>query len=132
MIVSRPQDAADWLLLIIAIITVLSAAFQFLVPAQALAAAAISVSVEIIYLFRLSSLLSGLFGGMLLHSFLAGRQEPSVILWASLQKLLGSALVVLGLIDGTLAAAALLIAVYDTAAGLYLLWYLNNRLMQRS
>ena len=119
----------EWLVVAVGLITVLSALVQLALPEGIMALSGIGRTPATIYLFRLSSLLTGLFGGMLLHTFLSGRQEQSVYLWVILQKLLGVVLVLLGVSAGTLLSAALLVAAYDSAAGLFLLWYFLNRIV---
>jgi hypothetical protein len=128
---SRPRRWTEWLVIAVAAITILSALYQLALPASALALLGVNPISETVYLFRLASLLTGLFGGMLLHSSLSGQAEPTVLLWASLQKLLGAALVGLGVGNGTLATAALPVAGYDFAAGLFLLWYWSNLAKRR-
>jgi hypothetical protein len=82
---------------------------------------------ETTYLFILVSLLTALFGGALLHTSLTTRYEPTVLLWAGLQKLLGAAAVVLAVLNGLIASPTLLIAGYDSLAGLFVLWFYYQR-----
>lgn len=117
----------EWLVIAIAVITILSGVGQFVIPDAALTFMSVSVTGETVYLFRLVSLLTALFGGALLHTSLSGRYEPTVLLWASLQKLLGAAAVLLAVLSGLIASGTLLIAGYDFLAGLFVLWFFNRR-----
>lgn len=111
-----------WLLIIIAAITLLSAGGQFLAPGLALAFMGLGADNATVYLFRLLSLFVALFGGALLQTAVTSRFEPAVLLWAGLQKLLSAAAMLLGVTSGLLASQILLVAGYDFAAGLYVLW----------
>jgi hypothetical protein len=117
----------EWLVIMIAIITVVSGAVQLVLPETALTFMNIGISGETVYLFRLVSLLTALFGIALLHTALARSYEPILLLWASLQKLLGAAAVLFAVLSGLLASGASLVAGYDFLAGLYVLWFYNRR-----
>lgn len=118
---------AQWVLIAIAGITILSGVVQIVVPEAALGALGFTASVETIYLLRLVSLLTALFGGALLHTAWTGRYETTVVLWSGLQKVLGAAAVLLAVLSGMVAGAALLIAGYDFLAGLFVLWFWRVR-----
>ncbi len=118
-------------MIVVATITIVSALFQIVLTEAALAFVGITSSDEATYLFRLASLLPGLFGGVLLHSRLAGREEPTVLLWASMQKLLVSGVVALGVLNKLLVGSALSVAGYDFVAGLFLLWYWSSVKLRR-
>lgn len=113
----------DWLLIIIAAITVLSAIAQIIEPETALSLTGLTASPETVYLFRLVSLLTALFGGMLLHAALAGDNRSILLLWAGLQKVISAAAVTLAVINGQLPTNnPLLVAGYDLLAGVFVLW----------
>lgn len=112
-----------WLIVAIAIITVLSGAGQVLAPERALTFMGLGVSDDTIFLFRILSLLVALFGGALLHSALTARFEITVLLWVGLQKLTSAAAMLLGVTSGLLTSEVVLVAGYDFAAGLYVLWF---------
>lgn len=113
----------DWLLILIAAITILSGLAQIILPETALSLTGISATAETVYLFRLVSLLTALFGGMLLHAVLSGKNSSSPLLWVGLQKELSAAAVLLAVISGLLPANnALLVAGYDFVAGVFVLW----------
>jgi hypothetical protein len=113
----------EWLLLAIALITILSAFLQIVGTESALNFMGVSISAESIYLFRLVSLLTGLFGGALLHTLLSDAPEPVVLLWVGLQKVLSSLAVLLAVLNQLLTGTTLLVAGYDFLAGLFVLWY---------
>lgn len=114
----------DWLLILIAIITILSGLAQIILPETALSLTGISATAEAVYLFRLVSLLTLLFGGMLLHAMLSGQNRSVPLLWAGLQKVLSAAAVMLAVVSGLLPANnTLLVAGYDFVAGVFLLWH---------
>ena len=118
-----PRHWTYWLILIVASITLLSAAAQFFAPETALAFMGLSAADDTIYLFRFLSVLVFLFGGALLQTALTSRFEATVLLWAGLQKLSSVAAMLFGVVSGVLASQVLLIAGYDFAAGLYILWF---------
>ncbi len=124
--VTKCRSWADWLLIVIAIITILSGLMQIILPETVLNTMGISPASETIYFFRIVSLLTGLFGAALLHTALSNQPDPIILLWASLQKLLGAAAVVLAVLNGLLASGALAAAGYDFIAGLFILWYRQN------
>jgi hypothetical protein len=124
---TQTRHWTEWLLILIAVITVLSGIGQLLLPDAALALMNITPLPETRYLFRLVSLLTALFGGALLHTAFPGQYQSTVLLWAGLQKLLGAAAVLLAVLNGLIAAPTLLIAAYDALAGLTILWFYNRR-----
>jgi hypothetical protein len=124
--VRKARSRADWLLIAVAIITILSGLIQIIMPETILNTMGVSAARETIYFFRIVSLLAGLFGGALLHAALSGQDMPIILLWASLQKLLGAAAVILAVLSGLLASGALAAAGYDLIAGLFILWYRQN------
>jgi hypothetical protein len=112
-----------WGLLIVASITLLSATAQFLAPGPALAFMGLGADDAAIYLFRLLSLLVGLFGGALLYAAMTSQFESAVLVWASLQKLFSAVAMLFGVTSGLLASQVLFVAGYDFAAGLCVLWF---------
>jgi hypothetical protein len=117
----------EWLIIIVAVITLLSGMIQLVLPAPALTFMNLTASEETIYLFRLVSLLTALFGGALLQTSLSGTFELTVLLWSSLQKVLGAVVVLLAILNGLIASGTLLIASYDFLAGLFVFWFYNRR-----
>jgi predicted phage tail protein len=124
---TKQRNWADWLLITVAVITILTGLLQIIIPETILNSMGISPSSETTYFFRVLSLLIVLFGGALLQSALSGESMSVILLWASLQKLLGAAAVVLAVFSGLLTSGALAAAGYDFIAGLFLLWYRQNR-----
>lgn len=124
---SNERNWADWLLIAAAVITILTGLLQMLLPGMILNSMGISPSDETIYFFRVLSLLIILFGGALLQSALSRESMAIILLWASLQKLLGAAAVVLAVLSGLLSSGVLAVAGYDFIAGLFILWYRQNR-----
>lgn len=112
-----------WLLVAVAIVTVLSGIGQALLPDRTLAFMGLMISDDTVFLIRVLSLLVALFGGALLHSALTARFEHTVLLWVGLQKLIGAASMLLGMTNGLFASEVLLVAGFDFAAGLYVLWF---------
>jgi hypothetical protein len=125
--VKKERNWADWLLIAAAVITLLSGLIQLIIPEIILNIMGVIPSAETIYFFRIVSLLTGLFGGAVLHSTFYPQSQAIILLWASLQKLLGAAAVILAVISGLLASGALAAAGYDFLAGLFMLWYRQNR-----
>lgn len=123
---TKNRSWVDWLLIAVAIITILSGLIQIIMPETILNTMGISPVSETIYFFRIVSLLTGLFGGGLLHAALFSQDMPVILLWASLQKLLGAAAVILAVLSGLLASGALAAAGYDFITGLFILWYRQN------
>ena len=120
------NNARHWtheLLLTVAAITLFSGLGQFFAPAPALTFMGLNADAGSIYLFCLLSMLVALFGGALLHTAVAAKFESVVLLWAGLQKLSSVAAMLFGVMSGLLASQVLLIAGYDLAAGLYILWF---------
>jgi hypothetical protein len=127
-VVTKERNRADWLLIAVAVITILSGLLQIIVPETILKSMGVNPIPEIVYFFRIVSLLTGLFGGALLHAALSDQLQTIVLLWASLQKILGAAAVLLAVLSGLLAAGALAAAGYDLIAGLFILWYRQRSL----
>lgn len=119
----RPRNWKEWIVVAIAAITILTALGQIAAPETALNFMGVTPSAETVFLFRLTSLFTGLFGGMLFQSRLSGRDETTILLWVSLQKILGSIGLALGALNGTLSTQVLVVAAYDFIAGLFLAWY---------
>jgi len=124
---TQARHWTEWLLILVALITLLSGIGQLIIPDTALTFMGVNPLPETRYLFRLVSLLTALFGGALLHTALPRRYELTLLLWASLQKLLGAAAVVLAVLSGLIASPTLLIAGYDALAGVYVLWFYTWR-----
>lgn len=114
---------AEGVTLAVAAITVLSGIVQILLPETSLAALSLAVSPDTILLFRLLSFSVLLFGGALLHVAVTSQRRSAIVLWVALQKLGNSAIVVLAVSGAAMASTALAVAIYDGAAGLFLLWY---------
>ena len=124
---TQARHWTEWLLIAIAVITLLSGIGQLLLPDAALTFMGVNPLPESRYLFRLVSLLTALFGGVLLHTSFPGQYDSVVLLWAGLQKLFGAAAVLLAVLGGLIASQTLLIAGYDALAGVYVLWFYNRR-----
>ena len=112
-----------WLIVAVAVITILSGAGQVLMPERALSFMGFAASGDTVFLIRVLSLFVALFGGALLHAVLIARFESTILLWVGLQKVASAASMLLGVTSGLLASVVLLVAGYDFAAGLYVLWF---------
>lgn len=124
---TQARTPVEWVLVAVAVITILSGGGQILVPDAALSAMGVVASAETTYLFRLVSLLTALFGSSLLHTAWTRKYEPTVLLWAGLQKVLGALAVLLAVLGSILQGTTLLVAGYDFLAGLFVIWFWTGR-----
>jgi hypothetical protein len=69
------------------------------------------------------SLLTSLFGAALLHALLSRPRQTAVVFWASVQKVLGAAAVLIAALNDIIARSALLAAGYDFLAGIFIFGY---------
>lgn len=113
----------DWIILAIAVITMLSGIAQSVAPRAVLSMMQVTVSPETVYLFIVVSLLTSLFGAALLHALLSRQRQAVIIFWASVQKVLGAAAVFIAALNGIIARSALLAAGYDFLAGIFIFGY---------
>ncbi len=113
----------EWVVIAIAIITIVSGLAQMLAPGIALSAMGIGDTPETRLLFTIVSLFTALFGAALLHAMLVSGNRAVIALWAGLQKVCGSSAVLIGVLQSLVAPTALLVAGYDFLAGLFVLWY---------
>ena len=116
----------EWLIVAVSAVTLLSGIVQCVMPEPALAFMGISASDSSVYLFRVVSVLTALFGGALLHTALTSKFESTVLLWSGIQKLVGASAVLIAVVGGLLSSAVLLVAGYDFVAGLYVLWFYSR------
>ncbi|GIK29761.1 MAG: hypothetical protein IT298_06405 [Chloroflexi bacterium] len=123
----RSRHWTEWLVVAIAVITILSGAVQFIVPGVALGAMSLEASNASVFLFRFLSVVTALFGAALLHTAWDKAYIPAVLLWAGLQKLAGTTLIVAAAVSGVVAVGALPVAIYDGLAGLYVLGFVYRR-----
>jgi hypothetical protein len=117
------RTPAEWILVSIAVITIGSGLIQMVASDAALSIMGFGAAPENVYLFRLVSLLTALFGGALFHTAWTRRCEPTVLLWSGLQKVFGALAVLLAVLGGIIQGNTLLVAGYDFLAGLYVLWF---------
>ena len=113
----------EWIVIAIAVITLLSGLAQIIAPQTALSTLGIGSNPPVTLLFAIVSIFTALFGGALLHAMLTSESQPVIVLWAGLQKIAGSSAVAIGVLQGVVASTALLVAGYDFLAGLFVLWY---------
>ncbi len=104
-------------------ITVLAGGGQILFRERALTTMGLTPSSGTLFLFRLVSALTGLFGCGVLHAWFVKQRVSLVILWAGLAKIAGSVVITIGFAGGVTSTMALLVAGYDAAAGGFLIWY---------
>ena len=118
----EPRDLPFWLGVAVGGLTLASALGEILFPDQALALVGVTPTATLRFAFLTESVLTGLFGGALLHALLGGTPQPLVVLWVGLQKVAGVALTLMGVLQKTLAPSALAAAAFDLAAGALVFW----------
>ena len=120
---SGRRRPVEYVILAIAAITVASGAFQIVAPGTALRALGLRPDSELTLMLVLASALSALVGAALLHTVLARRNDPTVLVCAGLAKLCGPAVLGVGAARGLVDRAGLVVAAYDLVTGLAVLWY---------
>ncbi len=118
-----------WVLLAIAVITVISGAVQIVWPGAELRMLAVELTPATAHLFATVGMFMVLFGGVLAHSLLGAAADPVVVFWAGWQKLGASAAVGLGVMHHIFSPLALLVAAFDGGSGVvaFLYWYKLKR-----
>jgi hypothetical protein len=119
----RKRNLMDWAIIAIAMITMLSGIGQIAAPRAVLSMMQVTISPETVYLFVVVSLLTSLFGAALLHALLSRPRQTAVVFWASVQKVLGAAAVLIAALNDIIARSALLAAGYDFLAGIFIFGY---------
>jgi|HubBroStandDraft_4_1064222.scaffolds.fasta_scaffold297575_2 hypothetical protein len=115
-----------WLLLIIAVVTLISGVVQLVDPSFVLQIVAAEQTATTRHFFGIVGMFMALFGGMLTHALLRAEDPSIVLLWAGLQKLGASAAVGLGVLNHIFSSMALLIASFDLLSGVLIFVYLRN------
>ncbi len=107
----------------IAVVTVLTGASQWVMPAVLLPLLGVAPTPAAVQLFATVGFFMVLFGGALLHAqgVAPGQALPLVLLWGALQKLGAAALVAWAVWRGVFVPLALLVALFDAASGLLFL-----------
>jgi hypothetical protein len=121
---TRSAGVLRWCVLAIGVATVLSGALQLALPDFVLGFVAGPADAMAAHFFAIVGMFMLLFGALLLHTLLAGQDNPRVVLlWCALQKLGASAAVGIGVARGIFTTTALLIAAFDFVSGLIFFWY---------
>ena len=115
-----------WLLLIIAVVTVISGIAQMVKPAFVLGLVSAGAAAESEHFFGIVGMFMMLFGGMLTQVLLSSQQPAVVLLWAGLQKLGASAAVALGVARHIFGPLALGISAFDLTSGILIFLYLRG------
>jgi uncharacterized protein YjeT (DUF2065 family) len=113
-----------WLLLAIAVITIISGAVLILAPDAELQMLQVELTPTTAHFFATIGMFMVLFGAVLAHSLVGGAPDPVVVFWTGWQKLGASAAVGLGVMHHIFSPLALLVAAFDGASGVvaFLCW----------
>ncbi len=124
------QQGLYRLLMAIAAITVLSGLGQLLLPGVVLGIVGSEATAVAKHFFAIIGMFMVLFGGLLLHALLDSGDHPVAVFWTGMQKFGAAFAVALGVLKAIFGPLALLVAGFDLASGLLILWYwtrLRNR-----
>jgi len=119
----RPRSLLEWLVALIAAITVISGLTQALAPRFILAMIGGQATPTSEHFFGIIGMFMLLFGGALLHEVLSPLPQPIVALWAALQKVGAVAAVGLGVSKHIFSPLALLVASFDLISALFIFLY---------
>jgi hypothetical protein len=109
--------------LAIALFMIMSGAAQLIAPDVVLRAIGGDPTPATLHFFSMSEMFTMLFGGMLWQSLHARTMLTIPLFWAALQQLGAAAAVGLGVSRGLMSPLALLVASFELACGIALLWY---------
>lgn len=126
----KMRDGLYWVLVIIAVVTVISGLVQMIATDFELQMLGAESTAASRHLFGIVGMFMTLFGGAMLHALLSPTDHPVVVLWASLQKFGASVAVGLGVLHHIFSPLALLVAGFDLFSGILGIWYWNK--IQRS
>jgi len=117
------RDWLFWLVTVIAIGTVTAGLGQLALPRVVLFLVDGSPTLDAAYFFAIIGMFMALFGGMMLHTLFSSAPHPTILLWASLQKLGASLAVGLGVLGGHFGPLAYAVAGFDLFSGIVMLMY---------
>jgi hypothetical protein len=115
------RGGLGWLVVLIAIATILSGAVQLVWPALVLGIVGGETGAAARHFFGIIGMFMVLFGGLALHGVFA-RSAPA-LLWCGLQKVGAVAAVALGIRHGVFSLMALPVAGFDLASAAVILLY---------
>ena len=113
-----------WVLLIIAVSTLISGLIQLINPSFVLGIVSAEQTATARHFFGIVGMFMALFGGMLLQTLMGAGQSGIVILWSGAQKLGASAAVGIGVLNHIFSSLALAVAGFDFLSGLLIFAYL--------
>ncbi len=119
----KTRDALYWILVVIAVLTVVSGLVQIVAPGFELRMLRGEATPTSCHFFGIVGMFMVLFGGAMLHALLSATHHPVVVLWAALQKLGAFVAVALAVYKGLLAPLALGVAGFDLLSGILALRY---------
>jgi len=118
-----PRGVLYWLLMIIAVSTVISGLVQLMNPGFVLGLVGAEQSATDKHFFAIVGMFMTLFGGLLWQGLAAAAPPPMVLFWAGLQKFGASAAVALGVARHVFGSVSLLIAGFDLLSGILIFAY---------
>ena len=119
-----------WVLLLIAVATILSGAVQMIAPGFIMNIIGADANPTARYCFGIVGMFMILFGCVMLHGLRSTPQQPSLIFWAALQKFGAAVAVFLGVQREVFMSLALAVAAFDLLSGVLALWHwkrISNR-----
>jgi hypothetical protein len=119
----KPRSLLEWLVALIAAITVASGLTQMLAPRFVLAMIGGQATPTSAHFFGIIGMFMLLFGGALLHEVLSTPPQPIVALWAALQKVGAVGAVALGVSKHIFSPLALLVSSFDLISALFIFSY---------
>jgi hypothetical protein len=119
----KTRDLLRWVVAAIAAITVVSGLVQMLAPRLILGMVGGEATPTSAHFFGIVGMFMLLFGGALLHEIVSTPPQPTVALWAALQKCGAVAAVGLGVSRQIFSPLALMVAGFDMISALLIFWY---------
>ena len=119
----RPRGWLYWLVVAIAMTTLVSGVGQLIAPRVVLAFVAAQRTPTSAHFFAIVGMFMALFGCLLLHGLVSSVPNRVAILWAGLQKFGAVAAVGLGVQHGIFSSLALVIAAFDLFSGVAVILY---------
>jgi len=114
-----------WLVLAIALATLISGIVQLLNPGFVLRIVSAEETPATRHFFGIVGMFMALFGGMLAHALLRAERQTIILIWTGLQKIGASAAVGLGVNHQIFSSRALLISAFDLLSGILIFVYLG-------
>jgi hypothetical protein len=119
----KVKDWSYWVLLCIAVITIISGLVQLTAPGFELRMLNAEATPTSRHFFAIVGMFMVLFGAALLHALCSPTNHPIVVFWASLQKFGAFAAVGLGVLAHIFSPLALFVAGFDFFSGILGIWY---------